>query len=36
VFQANPLITYRELGVGKDKAGEFLRELKRPGMIEDA
>ena len=37
-YQDNPLASYRELGeklgVGKDKAGELIKELRERGMIE--
>jgi hypothetical protein len=37
-YQDNPLARYRELGeklgVGKDKAGELIKELRERGMIE--
>lgn len=37
-YQDNPLASYRELGeklgVGKDEAGELIKELRERGMIE--
>ena len=39
-YQDNPLASYRELGeklgMGKDKVGDLLKELRERGMIEQA